>query len=206
MPDFVTVSEAAEKLEVSPDTIRRWSKKGLIKSQRNNLNYRIFDLDEVKRLNDKFNGSSNANHYKILKNSNKTKYSVVELFAGAGGTALGFSNAGLQHNILVEIDKHASATLKNNKSNWNIHTGDVADVDFTKFTADVVEGGFPCQSFSYAGKGRGFADTRGTLFYQFARAVKEIKPKIAVGENVRGLLRHENGRTLETMVAKSSIP
>ena len=202
MPNFVTVSDAAEKLNVSPDTIRRWSKKGLIKSQRNNFNFRIFDLKEIIRLNDKLNGSSSTSQFKVLKNSKKTKYTVVELFAGAGGTALGFSNAGLQHKILVEIDKHAASTLKNNKKQWDVHTGDVADVDFSKITADVVEGGFPCQSFSYAGKGQGFGDTRGTLFYQFARAVEEIKPKIAVGENVRGLLSHENGRTLETMVKK----
>ena len=66
---------------------------------------------------------------------------------------------------------------------------------------DVVTGGFPCQSFSYAGKRLGFEDARGTLFYQFARAVKEIQPLIAIGENVRGLLSHDGGKTLAGMVS-----
>ena len=65
---------------------------------------------------------------------------------------------------------------------------------------DIVQAGFPCQAFSYAGNNRGFEDTRGTLFFEFARCVKECKPKIAVGENVKGLLRHDNGRTFTTML------
>ena len=62
-----------------------------------------------------------------------------------------------------------------------------------------MSGGFPCQAFSYAGKKLGFEDTRGTLFFEFARAVKEINPKIIIAENVRGLLKHENGKTLEAI-------
>jgi DNA (cytosine-5)-methyltransferase 1 len=75
-------------------------------------------------------------------------------------------------------------------------------VDFRPYKGyvDVIEGGFPCQSFSYAGRKRGFEDARGTLFYEFARAVKEAEPKIAIGENVKGLLTHDGGRTLQTMV------
>ncbi|MGV8577685.1 DNA cytosine methyltransferase, partial [Pseudomonas aeruginosa] len=66
-------------------------------------------------------------------------------------------------------------------------------------TVDVLAGGFPCQAFSYAGKKLGFEDTRGTLFFEFARAVKETNPKILLAENVRGLLNHDEGRTLETI-------
>lgn len=202
MPAFVTVSEVSERLNVSPDTIRRWSKKGLIKSSRDRNNYRLFNIDEITRLNNKFSGNAKHSSFKLLHANRKTKFKVVELFAGAGGTALGFDNAGLQHDLLVEIDKDAINTLRTNKPDWDVYAGDVADVNFSKIKADVVEGGFPCQSFSYAGKGMGFGDIRGTLFFQFARAVEEIKPKIAVGENVRGLLRHDGGRTLETMVSK----
>jgi DNA (cytosine-5)-methyltransferase 1 len=74
-------------------------------------------------------------------------------------------------------------------------------VDFTPYAnqIDLLSGGFPCQAFSYAGKGRGFEDIRGTMFFEFARAVKEIRPKILLGENVRGLLNHDKGRTLETI-------
>ena len=79
--------------------------------------------------------------------------------------------------------------------------GDVSQVDFTPYrnTVDVLAGGFPCQAFSYAGKKLGFEDTRGTLFFEFARAAKEINPKVLLAENVRGLLNHDDGRTLETI-------
>ncbi|MFZ2655346.1 MAG: DNA (cytosine-5-)-methyltransferase, partial [Victivallales bacterium] len=67
------------------------------------------------------------------------------------------------------------------------------------YSIDLLSGGFPCQSFSYAGKKLGFEDIRGTLFYQFARAVKEIQPKVFIAENVRGLLEHNEGKTLQTI-------
>ena len=81
--------------------------------------------------------------------------------------------------------------------------GDIKSFDFTEFLnkVDVVTGGFPCQAFSYAGKKLGLADARGTLFYEFARVVKEVNPPICIGENVRGLISHENGRTLQGMIS-----
>ncbi len=127
-------------------------------------------------------------------------FKVVELFAGAGGMALGFEQAGLEAELLVEINKDAASTLLANRPNWNVVNGDVSEIDFTNYDVDIVSGGFPCQAFSYAGKGLGFADTRGTLFFEFARAIKEIQPKIFVGENVEGLKNHDGGRTLNTMV------
>ncbi|KAF5270148.1 hypothetical protein FQR65_LT17887 [Abscondita terminalis] len=66
---------------------------------------------------------------------------------------------------------------------------------------DVVTGGFPCQAFSYAGKRLGFEDARGTLFYEFARVVKDVNPPICIGENVKGLLSHDNGKTLQGMIS-----
>lgn len=128
-------------------------------------------------------------------------FKVVELFAGAGGMALGFEQSGLEAELLVEINKDAANTLLANRPGWNVINGDVSEIDFTQYEADVVSGGFPCQAFSYAGKGLGFEDTRGTLFFEFARAVKEIQPKIFVGENVEGLKSHDEGRTLNTMVS-----
>ena len=128
------------------------------------------------------------------------KFNVVELFAGAGGMALGLELAGLNHSLLVEIDKNCVETLKHNKPNWKISHNDISKVDFTNMKSDIVTGGFPCQSFSYAGKKLGFEDTRGTLFFEFARCVKEIQPKIFVGENVEGLLSHDSGKTFKTMV------
>jgi DNA (cytosine-5)-methyltransferase 1 len=129
------------------------------------------------------------------------KYSVVELFAGAGGMAIGLERAGLSCVMLNEIDRNACATLRLNRPMWDVREGDIGGIDFTPFAerVDVVTGGFPCQAFSYAGKKLGFEDARGTLFFEFARAVKEIQPLICVGENVRGLLTHERGRTLAGM-------
>lgn len=202
MSNLLTISDVANFLSVSVDTIRRWEKKGLIKSSRDENNYRVFDPEEIERVNKKKNGAVTKNHYKILKAKKLTEYTSIELFAGAGGTALGFENAGIRHILLNEYDKNAVATLKANRPDWNIIHDDVENLDFKKWheKIDVVQGGFPCQSFSYAGNKRGFEDTRGTLFYEFARCIKEVKPKIAVGENVKGLLRHDKGRTLSTMV------
>lgn len=204
MEKLLSVSEASAAIGVSVDTIRRWNKKGLIKATRSELNYRLFNLVEIKRVHHKlFSSSEQKNQYRILKSRTRTSYSVIDLFAGAGGTALGLHNAGLNHVLLNENDARAVATLRTNMPKWNVVDGDIQNVDFLPYRnkVDIVEGGFPCQSFSYAGKKLGFDDIRGTLFYEFARCVKEVRPKIAIGENVRGLLRHDDGKTLATMVA-----
>ncbi len=200
--DLLTIVEAAKKIGVSVDTIRRWEKKGLIKAIRSNKNYRLFNINEVQRIYSKVNGTHTGNNYKILKSKKKSPFTAIDLFAGAGGTALGLENAGVRHIMLNEFNKDAAATLIKNKPNWNVIHDDVASIDFCHYKGrvDLIEGGFPCQAFSYAGRGRGFADTRGTLFYQFARAIKEVQPKIAIGENVRGLVMHDEGKTLRAMI------
>lgn len=200
--ELLSISEAAEKIGVSVDTIRRWEKKGLIKSTRNEQNHRLFSIDEIQRMYAKSSGASGSNNFRILKTAQASGYTAIDLFAGAGGTALGLENAGFRHLLLNEFDKSAVATLRTNRPDWNVNDEDVHAVDFSPWRGkiDLLEGGFPCQAFSYAGKGRGFEDTRGTLFHEFARAVKEVQPKVAIGENVRGLLTHDSGRTLATMV------
>lgn len=200
MNNLYTVSEVAKKLDVSADTIRRWEKKGLIKANRSENNYRIFNIEEVKRVNNKLSGGDNKHRFKILQDNLASNYKVLDLFSGAGGTSLGFHNAGLNHVALVEIDKDACSTLRKNMPDWNVIEDDISKVSFKGMEADIIEGGFPCQAFSYAGKKLGFEDTRGTLFFEFARAINEVQPKIAIGENVKGLLRHDNGRTLQAML------
>lgn len=199
---FLSVHEASNKLGLSIDTIRRWEKKGLIKATRSDKNHRMFNDSEILNLVDKLNNKSEQ-EFTVLKNKKKTKYTAIELFAGAGGTALGFENAGINHVLLNEIDKDCVSTLINNFGlATNVIGGDVRQLDFNKWKGkvDIVQAGFPCQAFSYAGKSMGFEDTRGTLFFEFARCVKEVQPKIAIGENVKGLLKHDNGKTLQTMV------
>ena len=131
------------------------------------------------------------------------KYNLIELFAGAGGLALGLEKAGLNSILLNDFDKDACATLSLNRPSWNVIHSDIADINFSEFkgSVDVITGGFPCQAFSYAGKKMGMNDTRGTLFYEFARAISETRPKIFMAENVRGLLSHDNGRTLSTILS-----
>lgn len=203
MADLMTVSDAAKTLNVSVDTIRRWEKKGLIKARRDANNYRVFDIQELRRAHEKYVGNNHAekNRYTVHKAKRRTKYTSIELFAGAGGLALGLENAGIRHNLLVEIDKFAAATLLKNRPKWNVHCGDARTTSYAGLDADIVTGGFPCQAFSYAGNKLGFEDARGTLFFELARCIKEVRPKIAVGENVRGLLAHDNGRTLKSMLS-----
>jgi len=131
---------------------------------------------------------------------NAKKPTVIELFAGAGGMALGLEKAGFETKLLVEYDKDCVATLQKNRPKWNVSHDDIHNITFKGMKADVVTGGFPCQAFSHAGHKLGFEDTRGTLFYEFARAVKEIKPKIFLAENVEAIIRNDNGKTLTTIM------
>lgn len=128
-------------------------------------------------------------------------FTSVELFAGAGGLALGMHLAGFRHVLLNEMDAMACQTLRRNHPEWNVLEGDIHQVDFTPLRGqvDFLSGGFPCQAFSYAGKKGGLDDARGTLFFELARAVREIQPKVFMGENVKGLLSHDNGKTLEVI-------
>jgi len=144
-------------------------------------------------------------HFKINNHEDvlpSTSYKSIELFAGAGGLALGLEKAGIEHSLLNEIDKYAIQTLKRNRPNWKIEHGDISKIDFKPYKnkIDLLTGGFPCQAFSYAGKKLGFEDTRGTLFFEFARALKETKAPVFLIENVKGLLSHEKGKTLQTML------
>jgi DNA (cytosine-5)-methyltransferase 1 len=142
------------------------------------------------------------------QNTFEKKYNVIELFAGAGGLALGLEKAGFESKAVLEIDKWACATLKKNRPNWNIIEGDITKIskqgikEYLKDNQDIdlLSGGYPCQSFSYAGNRQGMADVRGTLFYDFAKILEELKPKIFFAENVKGLVNHDSGRTLKSMI------
>jgi DNA (cytosine-5)-methyltransferase 1 len=121
----------------------------------------------------------------------------LELFAGAGGLALGTARAGLQHEALIERDQDACETLRLNArsgsghaGDWNILQGDVAAHDFRQYQGrvEVISGGPPCQPFSLGGKHLGQDDHR-NMFPHAVRAVREIQPKAFVFENVKGLLR-----------------
>jgi DNA (cytosine-5)-methyltransferase 1 len=198
---MLTVSQAASRLGVSVDTVRRWNKKGLIKASSGINGERLFDSTELERHIAK--NSLQDQSWKVLKASSSS-LKVIELFCGAGGLALGLSNAGLKTELLVDFDKNSISTIKSNRPKWNSQCISVVDLDLTKYQGaiDVLAGGFPCQAFSYAGNKLGFADTRGTLFYEFARLIEQVRPRIVLGENVRGLLNHDGGRTLQVMTSE----
>ncbi len=195
------LDELSKELSIPRDVILDWEKKGLLRSERSSNSQRVFDLNQVVLLKDKMSGKAPAKVFKVHK-SEQTNFSVIELFSGAGGLALGLSNAGLKSKLLVEFDKDAVATLRKNRPEWGTIHEDIRKISFLKHKSkvDIVAGGFPCQSFSYAGNGKGFGDTRGTLFVEFARCVEEVQPKILLAENVRGLINHDGGKTLETIL------
>ena len=134
----------------------------------------------------------------------------IELFAGAGGLALGIEMAGFNTLGLIELNGPAVETLRRNRPAWNVIHDDVANISclnleeyfgIKKGSLDLLSGGAPCQSFSYAGKRLGLEDTRGTLFYHYAVFLEKLQPKMFLFENVRGLLTHDGGKTYETILS-----
>jgi len=126
----------------------------------------------------------------------------IDLFAGTGGIRLALEQAcesfGIPTECVLssEIDKNACLSYELNFGEKP--SPDIREIyDFPNF--DFLLAGFPCQSFSYAGKQRGFGDTQGTLFFEVERILKEKRPKYFLLENVRGLTTHDKGRTFETI-------
>jgi DNA (cytosine-5)-methyltransferase 1 len=203
MSEYLTISETAKLLNKSTKTLRRWDEEGKLSAVREPMsNYRVYRKNDVETL---FADFLQTDVRETISNfvEPENEYKVLELFAGAGGLAVGMEKAGLKCVALNEIDKHACATLRNNRPKWNVLEGDIKNFIFSEYynQVDVVTGGFPCQAFSYAGKRLGFEDARGTLFYEFARVIKEVNPPICIGENVKGLLNHDNGKTLQGMIS-----
>jgi len=126
-------------------------------------------------------------------------YKFIDLFAGIGGFHYALKSFGAECVFASEIDKKAQNTYY---SNHGINPyGDITQIneqDIPKH--DILCGGFPCQAFSISGKQKGFEDTRGTLFFDIARIVNYHQPKILFLENVKNFTRHDNGKTLQTVI------
>lgn len=200
IPEQYSLAQVADILGVSKATLRRWDENGSLVPQRGDNNYRFYHRSQLEQF-EQAQLLFNSKWDEELAIKPHRNFQLLELFAGAGGLALGMEKAGFESVLLNEIDKHACATLMQNRPHWNVVCGDISHIDFSEYKnkIDILSGGFPCQAFSYAGKKLGFEDTRGTLFFEFARAVKETNPKVIVAENVRGLLKHENGNTLRAI-------
>ncbi len=166
MKEYLSLSEASELIGKSKETLRRWDREGKLSALREPIsNYRVYRKAEVQTLFSDFLSQDAKETVSNFVEPNH-EYRVLELFAGAGGLAVGLEKAGLKCVALNEIDKWACQTLRNNRPNWKVLEGDIKAFDFLEYhnKVDVVTGGFPCQAFSYAGKKLGLADARGTLF------------------------------------------
>lgn len=135
-------------------------------------------------------------------NTDKTlleNYKFIDLFAGIGGFHLAVSSYGAECVFASEWDKYATNTY--HKNFGIIPNGDITKIEVEDIPAhDILCGGFPCQAFSISGKQKGFEDTRGTLFFDIARIVQHHQPKVLFLENVKNLLKHDNGNTLKTII------
>ena len=137
------------------------------------------------------------------------KYTFIDLFAGIGGFHLAFHNLGCECVFVSEWDEPARKTYKANyqkispkifEDEEHLFVGDITKIDAKDIPDfDILTAGFPCQPFSQAGLKKGFNETRGTLFFDVARIIKEKSPKAFFLENVRGLLTHDGGKTFETI-------
>lgn len=135
------------------------------------------------------------------------KYKFIDLFAGIGGFHIAFKNVGGKCVWVSEWDNFARQTYEANFKDKEptLFKGDNFSGDITKVDPsdvpdfDILTGGFPCQPFSQAGKKKGFEETRGTLFFDIVKILDKKRPKAFFLENVRGLLKHNNGETFETI-------
>ncbi|HKV38559.1 MAG TPA: DNA cytosine methyltransferase [Blastocatellia bacterium] len=138
----------------------------------------------------------------------------VELFAGAGGLALGMARAGFRHELVIEFDRDTCTTIRENQrrglrpiKDWRLLEADVRTVDYSEIEAglDLLSGGPPCQPFSLGGKHRGYEDER-DMFPEAVRGVRELRPRAFVFENVKGLMRESFASYFQYILLQLSYP
>ena len=135
-----------------------------------------------------------------LMNDLGKNYTMIDLFAGIGGIRLGFEHWGCKNIFSSEIDTHAAKIYADNFGDTPF--GDINEIDPAQIPDhDILLAGFPCQPFSIAGKGLGFADTRGTLFFNIHQIIKEKRPQTFLLENVKRLKTHDNGKTFAVITS-----
>jgi len=130
------------------------------------------------------------------------KRTFIDLFCGIGGFRIGMEKNGFQCVWACDIDKYACMIYRKHCGKEGLYEGDIREVPTEAIpNHDVLCAGFPCQSFSIAGKRLGFKDTRGTLFFEICRIAKEKQPPVLFLENVKGLLNHEKGETFRIILS-----
>lgn len=148
------------------------------------------------------------------KKQSKDQITFIDLFAGIGGFHLAFHKTGAKCVFVSEWDEHARKTYEHNFrkiqpelfekglfiKDKDLFAGDITKVDEKEIPDfDILTGGFPCQPFSQAGFKKGFSDTRGTLFHDIVRIIREKQPRAFFIENVRHLLKHDDGKTFDVI-------
>ena len=125
----------------------------------------------------------------------------IDLFCGIGGIRLGMESQGFKCVMSSDINSECQRTYEENFGEMPL--GDITQIDAKDIPAhDILCAGFPCQPFSISGKQKGFEDTRGTLFFEICRIIVEKKPKVVFLENVKHLVHHDHGKTLEVILNK----
>ncbi len=176
-------------------------------------------LDECKRLGmEKYKSKTKRELISLIEkennNINETKQkddesieitknlTFIEVCAGAGGLSSGLIKAGFTPLLLNDNNNDCCKTLKRNHLDSNVVLGCMEDIDFSKYIGkvDLLTGGVPCQSFSQAGLRKGLEDPRGDLMFKFIDILHQIKPKVFMIENVKGLLTHDGGKTIEIII------
>ena len=131
----------------------------------------------------------------------------IDLFSGIGGFRSGLEKNGHKAIAYSEVDKYAKQSYTSiYETSEELDLGDITKVSNEQWQdlkgkANIIVGGSPCQSFSLAGKRRGFEDTRGTLFFHYVNAVKEVQPEFFIFENVKGMISHDKGETIKTVLS-----
>lgn len=129
------------------------------------------------------------------------KITVGSMFAGIGGICLGFKQNGCELIWANEIDKYACKTYRMNFGDSYLVEGDIQKIDTKDIPKlDILTAGFPCQAFSSVGLLQGFDDPRGNLFFETARVINAVKPRVVFLENVANLVKHDEGRTFDVII------
>ena len=163
MEKTISASIFADLMGVSKSTLKKWELAGRVTPHHDENAVEFFYVNELMHF-PKVREMANSKWEEENAVTPLGDYTSIELFAGAGGLALGMQKAGFRHVMLNEIDHTACQTLRVNMPQWNVVEGDIHEIDFSPYRdkVDLLTGGFPCQAFSYAGNKAGFGDTRGT--------------------------------------------
>lgn len=192
----LSLSEAETLLKLSGEIVRDYERGARVPTPREiqilkglalGQNLRV-DISHANKPNSIRLSSDSEMMTKQTKRKSSSKFTSLELCAGGGGAALGLEAAGFTPSALVELDRHACATLRRNRPYWNVIEGDVRGFEADRWKGvDLVSGGLPCPPFSIAGKQLGPNDER-DLFPAMLKIVKAAAPRAILIENVRGIL------------------